>query len=111
MRSVNVATGNAAAGYAFCGNGGRETVLMTLSFSKHRARVRLRDDPRPRRPEHEVAVGVVIVPMRVDREVDVLAAELANRGEIARHELRELRVDGQHAVRADGDGDVAAEPE
>ena len=33
MRSVNVATGSAAAGYAFCGNGGRTTVLMTLSFS------------------------------------------------------------------------------
>ena len=80
-------------------------------LQQHRARVRLRDDPRARRPEHEVAVGVVVVPMRVDREVDVLAAELADRGEIARHELGKLRVDGQHAVRADRDGDVAAEPE
>ena len=49
--------------------------------------------------------------MRVDREVDVAAAELADRGEVARHELGKLRVDGQHAVGADGDGDVAAEPE
>ena len=54
---------------------------------------------------------MIIVPMRVDREVDVAAAELADRGEIPRHELRELRVDDQHALRADRHGDVAAEPE
>ncbi len=54
---------------------------------------------------------MVVVPVRVDREVDVLAADRANRRKVARHELRELRVDRQHTVRADRYGDVAAEPE
>ena len=110
MRSVNVATGSAAAGYAFCGNGGRTTVLMTLSFSSIAREFACATIHVPVGRD-EVAVGVVVVPMRVDREVDVLTAELADRGEVARDELGELRVDGQYAVRADGDGDVAAQPE
>ena len=84
---------------------------MTLFFSIIWRDVLVRDEPRALGAEHLVAVGVIEVPVRVDREVDGAAAELADRRLVLRHHLRKLVVDDQHAVRADRHEDVAADAE
>ena len=71
----------------------------------------LRDDPRALGAEGLIAVRVVEMPVRVDHEVDLAAAELADPGLVLRHHLRELIVDEQYAVRADRRDDVAAHAE
>jgi hypothetical protein len=71
----------------------------------------VRDEPSALWPEHLVTVCVIEVPMRVDREIDGAAAELADLSLVLRHHLRELIVDDEHAVRADREEDVAADAE
>ena len=74
---------------------------------QHLARVRVRDEHGAVGAEHLVALGMVVVPMRVDREADVAAAELGNRRTVLRHERREPRVDDQDALRTDRSQRVA----
>jgi hypothetical protein len=69
------------------------------------------DEPSALGAEHLIAVRVIEVPVRVDREVDGPAAELADRRFVLRHHLRELIIDDQHAIRADRRDDVAADAE
>ena len=57
--------------------------------------------------EHLVALGMVVVPMRVDREADVTAPELGNRRTVLRHERWEPRIDDQDALRTDRSQRVA----
>ena len=67
----------------------------------------MRDDAHALGPEQLVAVGMVEMPVRVDDDVDVAAADLTDGGLVLRRDLRELIVDQQHPFVTDACEDIA----
>ena len=70
----------------------------------------VRHDERPRPPEVLVPVGVVVVPVRVDHEIDGVVGQFGYGRDDLVGQRSEPVVDDEGAVVSDRDGDVPAAP-
>jgi len=69
------------------------------------------DNPGPGWPQYTIPLGVIEMPMCIDRKINVLASDLRERGFDLWHQLRKLVIHDERAALADRHADVAAESE
>ena len=75
------------------------------------AAVRLRNDPAAFLAQSQIAVGMIEMPVGVDHEIDVVAADFLQRGLDLRHQHWRLVINDQRAVLADRHRNIATQPE